>query len=254
MSETLISYTSYNSSSNKATILLIHGGFSDGQEWDVVWPLLVAQGYHVLIPDLPAHGRSLETKPLEINDAARRLADLIEAQTHERIAHVVAMSIGAHIAAAMAAQYPERIQTLTLSGFNLFTQNLVSPILPYLVYAAQRTSGFVQKPTVEWERFHSGKGSLSTTCDIFSILFSSRDLQPITARSLVVAATREGLGADNVDHSRRLFETMSDNGSRLVQHRGMRHPWNADEPQLFADLVMSWIIGGDLPDGFEPIT
>lgn len=254
MSETLIPHTSHNSSSNKATILLVHGGFSDGQEWDTVWPLLVAQGHHVLIPDLPAHGRSLETKPLEINDAARRLASLIEAQAHERIAHVVAISIGAHVAAAMAAQYPERVQTLIVSGFNLFARNLVSPMLPYLVYAAQRTSGFVQKPTVEWERSRSGRGSLSTTCDIFNMLFSSRDLEPITARSLVVAATREGIGADNVGHSRRLFETvMPDNGSRLVQHRCMRHPWNADEPQLFADMVMSWIMGGDLPDGFEPI-
>lgn len=200
-----------------------------------MWPLLVA--HHVLIPDLPAHGQSLETKPLEINDAARRLASLIEAKAHKRMAHVVAISIGAHVAAAMAAQYPERVQTLIVSGFNLFAPNLVSPILPYLVYAAQRTSG---------------RGYLSTTCDIFNILFSSRDLEPITARSLVVAATR-GLSADNVGHSRRLFETVMDNGSRLVQHRGMRHPWNADEPQLFADMVMSWIVGGDLPDGFEPI-
>ena len=192
----------------------------------------------MLIPDLPAHRRSLETKPLEINDAACRLASLIEAKAQKRIAHVVAISIGAHVAAAMAAQYPERVQTLIVSGFNLFAPNLVSPILPYLVYAAQRTSG--------------SSGHLSTTCDIFHILFSSRALEPITARSLVVAATR-GISADNVSHSRRLFETVMDNGSRLVQHRGMRHPWNADEPQRFANMVMSWIMGGDLPDGFEPI-
>ncbi|RLL99569.1 hypothetical protein CFD26_107641 [Aspergillus turcosus] len=238
MSETLLPHTSHNSSSNQATILLVHGGFSNGQEWDAIWPLLVGHQYHVLIPDLPAHGRSLETRPLEINDAARRLASLIEAKAHKRRAHVVAISIGAHVAAAMAAQYPERVQTLIVSGFNLFAPNLVSPLLPYLVYAAQRISG--------------GRSDLSTTCDIFNILFSSRDLEPITARSLVVAATR-GIGADNVSHSRRLFETVMDKRSRLVQHRGMRHPWNADEPQLFADMVMSWIMGGDLPDGFEPI-
>ena len=237
-SETLIPHTSHNSSSNKSTILLVHGGFSDGQEWDAVWPLLVA--YHVLIPDLPAHGRSLETKPLEINDAARPLASLIEAKAQKQIAHVVAISIGAHVAATMAAQYPERVQTLIVSGFNLFAPNLISPILPYLVYAAQRTSG------------RSGCGHLFTTCDIFNILFSSRDLEPIAARSLVVAATR-GISADNFSHSRRLFETVMDNESRLVQHRGMRHPWNADEPQLFANVVISWIMGGDLPDSFEPI-
>lgn len=56
----------------------------------------------MLIPDLPAHGRSLETRPLEINDAARRLASLIEAKAQKRIAHIVAISIGAHVAATMA--------------------------------------------------------------------------------------------------------------------------------------------------------
>lgn len=155
----------------------------------------------MFIPGLLAHGRSLETKSLEINDTTRSLASLIELKAHKRMAHVVAISIGAHVAAAMAALYPERVQTLIVAGFNLFAPNLVSPMLPYLVYVAQ------------WAR---GRGNLSTTCGIFDILSSSRDLEPITARSLVVAATR-GLGADNVSHSRRLFETvMMDNGNRLV--------------------------------------
>ncbi|KAF7718841.1 Alpha/beta hydrolase fold-1 domain-containing protein [Penicillium ucsense] len=255
MSETPISYTSHNVSSPKATILLIHGGFSDGQEWDPIWPLLVAADYHVMIPDLPGHGNSCDAgRGFAVEDAARRLADLVQAHALDQKAHVVAMSIGAHVAAAMAARYPEQIQSLVVSGFNMFPPSLVSPVLPYFVYAVQRTSGFIKNPTVEWRRFCKGQGTLSTTCDIFNMLFSARALKPIAARSLVVAATRAGISADNIDHARRLFETIQpDNGSRLVQHRGMRHPWNADEPRIFTNLVTCWAERKDLPEGFESV-
>jgi hypothetical protein len=71
---------------------------------------------------------------------------------------------------------------------------------------------------------------------------------------LVVAATKEGLSADNIDHSRRLFQTVvPGNGSRAVQHRRIRLPWNADEPDMFAAMVISWIQGKALPDGFVDI-
>ena len=228
----VIAHASHQPTAN-GTIVLVHGGFSSGEEWDQVWPLLIDQGYHVLIPDLPGHGKSLGVSPFEVNDAARRLAELIETQAKKRVAHVVAISIGAHIAAALTSQYPDRVESLAVSGFNLFTPGLFSPLLSPLVYMFHRSSGFWQKPTVEWERFCKGQGSFSMTRDVLNILFSSRELQSIKARTLVVAAIREGIGADNVDHSRRLFATVvPDNGSRVVQHRKMRHPWNADEPGL----------------------
>jgi pimeloyl-ACP methyl ester carboxylesterase len=167
---------------------------------------------------------------------------------------VVAISIGAHIAAALASQYPSRLRSLTVSGFNLFAPAVFSPLLPPLVYLVQRGSGFIQKPAAEWQHFCQGRRSLSAARDIFNILFSSRELQPIAVRTLVIAATSQVLVADNLDHSRRLFHTVvPDNGSQAVQHRQMRHPWNADEPVLFAKMVMCWIRGESLPTGFEDI-
>jgi pimeloyl-ACP methyl ester carboxylesterase len=71
------------------SILLIHGGFSTGEEWDGVWPLLATQGYHLIVPDLRGHGAAVD-----------------------RVAHVVTMSIGAHVAAALASQYPGRVRSL----------------------------------------------------------------------------------------------------------------------------------------------
>ncbi|KAF9776598.1 hypothetical protein IL306_005196 [Fusarium sp. DS 682] len=253
MTETILPHKTHHPESEK-TILLVHGGFSDGTEWDGVWPLLTDDNYHVLIPDLPSHGDSVDIHPFELDDAARRLAELIKNQASGGVAHVVGISIGGHVAAALASQYPDRVRSLVISGFNMFQPNLFSPILPLLVYLVQRGSGLTKHPFAEWDRFCRGLGSLSLTRDVFNILISSRELGTIAARTLVVAATRQGFSADNIDHSRRLFDTVVEgNASQLVQHHGMRHPWNVDEPQVFADMVRCWITGQALPDGFDAI-
>ncbi|KAI3574081.1 Alpha/Beta hydrolase protein [Fusarium oxysporum f. sp. albedinis] len=253
MTDTILPHKSHHSGSRES-ILLVHGGFSDSNEWDGVWPLLAGHGYHLLVPDLPSHGDAVDIHPFEVDDAARRLAELIKTEASGGVAHVVGISIGGHVAAALASEHPHCVRSLIISGFNIFTPNLFTPLLPLLVYVVQRGSGLTQQPFAEWDRFCRGHGSLSLTRDVLGILISSRELHTITARTLVVSATRQGFSADNVDHSRQLFETiMAGNGSQLVQHRGMRHPWNVDEPEAFADMVRCWITGQALPDGFESI-
>ncbi|KAF4455699.1 Alpha/beta hydrolase fold-1 [Fusarium austroafricanum] len=252
MAETTLFHKSHNSGGE--SILLIHGGFSDSSEWDGVWPLLAKHDYHLLIPDLPSHGNSVDIHPFEIGDTVRRLAELIKVEARGGVTHVVGISIGGHIAAALASQHPSCVLSLVVSGFNMFTPNLFTPVLPLLVYGVQRGSGFARQPFAEWDRFCRGLGSLGLTRDVFNILISSRELHTIACRTLVVAATRAGVSADNINHSRRIFETVvAGNGSQIVQHQGMRHSWNEDEPQIFADMVKCWITAQELPDGFDVI-
>ncbi|KAF5226918.1 hypothetical protein FAUST_12104, partial [Fusarium austroamericanum] len=128
MTETTIFYKSHNPGGE--SILLIHGGFSDGSEWDGVWPLLAEHNYHLLIPDMPSHGNSVDIRPFEVDDTVRRLAALIKAEARGGRAHVVGISIGGHIAAALASQHPSYVLSLIVSGFNIFTPNLFTPVLP----------------------------------------------------------------------------------------------------------------------------
>jgi hypothetical protein len=61
---------------------------------------------------------------------------------------------------------------------------------------------------------------------------------------------------DRVDVVRRLAEICVQDGNpdlRAVQQRGMRHPWNAQDPKLFADAVCALIERRELPDGFEEV-
>lgn len=72
--------------------------------------------------------------------------------------------------------------------------------------------------------------------------------------TLIVAATKPGLiSQDSVQHAQRLFETVDKKGSRVVQHRGMRHVWNVEEPGVFVEMILCWVDGGKLSEGFEDV-
>jgi pimeloyl-ACP methyl ester carboxylesterase len=86
------------------TVVLIHGVFSTSNDWDLVVTYLV--NYHVLVPDLLGHGQSRTITPFSVPFAASLVRDLILEHAHCGIAHVVGHSIGAHIVAALASQYP----------------------------------------------------------------------------------------------------------------------------------------------------
>ena len=69
----LMGHTSLNADAN-STIVFIHGAFVDGDDWSLVAPHL--SDYHLLIPDLPSHGRSRHLKPFSLEYCARLLRHL----------------------------------------------------------------------------------------------------------------------------------------------------------------------------------
>jgi pimeloyl-ACP methyl ester carboxylesterase len=56
MAATLFGMTASAQDSQKSTIVLVHGAWSDHSAWKTVKPLLEAEGFHVLAVNLPGHG------------------------------------------------------------------------------------------------------------------------------------------------------------------------------------------------------
>jgi len=56
MATTLFGMTASAQNSQKSTIVLVHGAWSDHSAWKAVTPLLEAKGYQVLAVNLPGHG------------------------------------------------------------------------------------------------------------------------------------------------------------------------------------------------------
>ncbi len=97
---------------DRPPLVLIHGFGSDLNGWRRWLPYLPA-GRGALAIDLPGHGRSPLADPIDIESFARGLGATLAAEG-VGFAHLVAHSLGAAAAVALAALEPQRVGSLTL--------------------------------------------------------------------------------------------------------------------------------------------
>ncbi|KAJ5923910.1 hypothetical protein N7466_008097 [Penicillium verhagenii] len=252
-------YESQNTT-GKESILFIHGACGSSQEWANVTPDLVLKGYHVLLPDLPAHGRSITIHPFTVEYAADRVIALIATQAKNGRAHVVGLSLGAHIAACVAERAkPGQIVSVIASGYNtiprsrLFTSLIIPPI-----YMLHHLVNLAASPRVELAQWKNGDAGYGLMTAVVKAIFEPRVVGDIRARVLVVCAAspKTWLSRDRVESSRALFACVvgeEGGGSRVVLHRSVRHAWHMEEPDLFAEMVLAWVRGEKLDVAFEDV-
>jgi pimeloyl-ACP methyl ester carboxylesterase len=236
-------------------------------EWDLVIPHFPPR-YHLLVPDIPLHNHS-RNLPLDPNhpaaDTANLLRDLIAAAATDGVAHVVGVSMGAHIGRRLAVQCPRVVRTCFLSGYSALDWIPWKDSLAYIVYAVEYVGA--QVPA----RWIDGIGYATATATprgfahfkkVWALIMDAggEDVRERgwEARTLVVAACKGGVVVrtdDSVKDARALGElARRGNGeSRVVRNGEMRHAWSRQDPELFARTVVDWIEGRALPDGFEDV-
>jgi len=252
----LLAHQSLNENAS-TSIVLIHGAFVDGGDWDCVASQL--RDYHLLIPDCPGHGRS-SGLPFSVERSADHIASLIERKAHGSRAHVVGHSLGAHTAIRLAEKYPDRVQSVFVSGYEVYP--VIPPSLPYLLWTMNRVENAVPRPLIRWlmdgtdiHRTHSAP--LSLCSQVADALGTTSWPSPWPARTLIVAAGKGGIlpSYDHPKDAKRLSEIGKQGNSETVAfiHPQMRHPWNRQAPLLWAATTKAWIEGEDIPSGFVPL-
>ncbi|PLB46290.1 alpha/beta-hydrolase [Aspergillus steynii IBT 23096] len=260
-------------SQEASPLLNDHGGDEDADASTSLLPSNAAINshadyYHILVPSLPLHSTSSHIGPLTIPYTTALLASLVTQHAKNGQAHVIGLSLGAHIASALASSHPELVSSLFVSGFNIFPRKVFTPILPAALFVLHGLEALVMAPREEvgtWKRWVTGAESPGVryrSCEgVIGMLFSDRELGRIDERIkvLVVAATLERwVPKDRVDDARRLFHaavggSASGSGSRVVQHTGLGHPWPVDEPELMGKVVRAWVEKGEVVEGFEDL-
>ena len=152
------------------TIVFLHGGGVSGWSWQ---PQIEAfPDYHLLVPDLPEHGRSLAEAPFTFPDAAARVAGLIRDRGHAGRAHVIGLSLGAQTAIQLLASAPDLVDHALLSGAlvrGLPGVSLVQPTItaympfrniPALVRANMRSSAIPADYYQPFNEMHSQPGGV----------------------------------------------------------------------------------------------
>ncbi|EKV04826.1 Alpha/beta hydrolase fold-1 [Penicillium digitatum] len=255
-----VSYSSWNDS-GLPSIVLIHGAFVSGNWWNLVVPYLSTR-YHVLAPDLPGHGQSTQEE-FSVQSAADFLAQLIRDKASDSHAHVVGHSLGARIAIQLACAYPDLVQSVFVSGFMSIPRTGFTPYIPRAVWMMQRIENLIPRSVIRWAMNGTDLPrytSASTLQLCQQIMTPSTELQwpsPWTARTLIVVAAKGGLvpSGDSKEVGVRLMKTGREGNPMTIAyvHSEMRHPWNRQNPRLFADTAMAWIEGEPMPDGFEKL-
>ena len=91
------------------TLMIIHGWLGMSNHWLNIGRFLADCGYHVIIPDLPNHGRSFHTDMFSYDSMARFLHDFLQKHSSDK-SILMGHSMGGKIAMKMLDMYPNEYE------------------------------------------------------------------------------------------------------------------------------------------------
>ena len=95
-------------------LVLVHGIGSRGEDWAPLIPLLVAQGFHVYVPDLLGYGRSPQPDVDYSISLEEEIVRKFMTNLHIERADVGGWSMGGWISLRLALDHPEMVNRLVL--------------------------------------------------------------------------------------------------------------------------------------------
>lgn len=106
-------YEEYGEKCNP-TVILIHGIGADSQMWSPQKEMYASKGYHIIVPDMLAHGQSSRVSKLSLSDWTKQIEELL---THLNIQKVslIGVSMGGVIALSFVVNYPDMVDKIIIS-------------------------------------------------------------------------------------------------------------------------------------------
>jgi pimeloyl-ACP methyl ester carboxylesterase len=160
-------------------LLLLHGFTGSGDDWQHVFeqPL---DGYRVIAPDLPGHGRSPNPRhDFKFADVARDVFALLDSLGVDRV-KAIGMSAGANTLLHMATQQPPRVEAMIhVSGTPRF------PDQARAIMRAMTGEGLANPELARYARAFAD--------DRTDMNFDAASLASITAKTMIVHGDRDPL-------------------------------------------------------------
>ncbi len=257
---------------NPKTVVFLHGGGAAGWMWKEQVKSF-SPDYHVLVPDLPEQGKSVNAGPYMTERAAELVAKLIRAHAHSGKAHVVGLSEGAQVTVALLASSPEVIDHAVISsailrpmpGSSLYTRGLIAASHRWFIEPLKNndwwirlnmkySAGIPEAYYPDFKRSFQDATESSTTNMMYSGLNFRlpAGLEKANVPVLVVVGKHE-------------YKQMQQSGRDLLavlpNARGIaiavepnstlrkEHNWAMTAPEFFNTLVKAWIEDRPLPAG-----
>ncbi|KAM0711867.1 hypothetical protein Q7P35_001237 [Cladosporium inversicolor] len=241
------------------TIVLVHGGMSCGHDdWKDTIPYL--NDYHLLVPDLPGHGSAREPdahasiSTFSLDAAASTLSLLIRKKAKDGRAHIVAFSIGAHVAMYFVPRQPELVLDVFITGYNVFPSvnaRFLASLFWFQHWCQAALSRLASSRTTTASSNLQPDTSLAAWRCIADTLCNDKMPPPWPARTLIVAVGRPGFPqfGDSPVVARRLCSIGRQAHLQTTAYGSvdLTHAWPIQNPELFATAVQEWLQRGTVP-------
>lgn len=245
---------------NENALIFLHELNMAGWMWDE--QVKAFPDYHCIVPDLPGHGKSSEVAPFTMEVAADQIIELIEQKTSVDKVNIVGMALGAQVALEILNKAPDLVGSAFISGALV---NSTPPserflkLLDYLMdaYIPAKNDrlimgSYIRAYGIPRNQIRNFKHSTNAVKPDSArkiikenLLFKIQGkLNQMDVPVLVMAGEKDYTIIK--ESTRKLAHVMPN--SKAFFAPGVGHIWNIEKPELFNEVLRSWITGNSLPD------
>jgi len=253
-----------------SSIVFIHGGGIGSWMWDP--QIAYFSDYHCIVPDLPAHGKSVDIPLKSVSDMAEMIAEIIHKNARDGIAHVVGLSLGAQITVALLRLAPELVDHAMVSSALLrepplkwmYDPGLIRFLFRWGFEPFKNSKRFMElnmrlKPTVPMKYLDNVfEDNRRYTVDTFTALMAANQGFPLppglenVKNPVLVCAGEKELRA--IKQSAADLAAVLPNAKAIIVDpqgklpMGCEHAWNLNLPDLFNRTLRAWLNDQPLPE------
>jgi pimeloyl-ACP methyl ester carboxylesterase len=247
----------YRRAGHGPPLLLLHGGWSDGRDWQPQLASLCDE-FDVIAWDAPGCGGSSDPDgPMTIADYAGAVADLVDALEVGPV-HLCGLSFGGGLALAVYARHPEIVRSLVLVSAYAGWKGSLPP--EEVGARLERLRSELGRPPAEWiDGYLPGFFAQPVPADVLALVRSVMlDVRAVGTEAMLSAFADADLrdvlptvavptlvlhGSADVRSPRPVAEALHAGipGSRLVVLPGVGHVINLEDPDAFDAAVRGFL-------------
>ncbi|MDH5392562.1 MAG: alpha/beta hydrolase [Gammaproteobacteria bacterium] len=237
-------------------VMFLHGALVAGWMWFGQVEALAS--YRCLIPDYPGIGHSAGEQWISCADTADKIASIIRSRCDAGSCHIVGLSLGGIIGLHLAQRHADVVRSLIISGvphghialpLRLLNKAMLALYkYPWGAYVIAQVmaipAGESREAFVDTARQSKPGVWQSVSNEIYNSTLPA-GLETISLPTLVVAGTRDSAPARRAVPY--LCQQLANATGCIVPDVG--HQWNAEQPELFTEMVRQWLASQRVADG-----
>ena len=238
LNDTKIYYETYGSG---IPLLLLHGGFGSIHDFQHVIPELTNH-FKVIAVDSPGHGRSEQTDTLSYQLITSYFSKMIDLMQLDSV-YIIGYSDGGNVALLLAAQRPDKVKKIFVSGANSKMSGLQPEVLGYL---KQLNPAFIEANQKEWLNDYQSKSFekdqwkkyINDMLKMYSseVIIDSVKLLQIKAKVLLVYGDKDVI---ELEHGIEMYRTIP--GSRFCVLPNTPHEVFSKSPNLINKIAIEFL-------------